>query len=787
MEKPMTNHRSSLLGIVLLSGHLASAEIRTVPTYENCSVYVTGSQIPAEHLVLRYRLAGSTDWTVGHALAVSLGDPMPRGSLFGLQPDTVYEVGVSDQAGGTVASASFTTWAENVPIATTIRLEQHESNGGPLLIDQGGTATGWIRYVAPPGFITDGGERDTEAVLIQNAAFVILEGLTVRGGARHGIRVANSHDVRISGCDISGFGRIGVQDFAKDGKYYDVKGGAINYDAGIYIDGSGRLTIERNWIHDPRGHANSWFYSHPAGPTAIFAKTNGETVVRWNDLVGSDTHRWNDVMEGYGNGKPDGAYNHDSDIYGNYLAYGNDDGIELDGPQCNVRFYGNMVQGVMCGISTAPNLRGPSWVYGNVVANLADERGLGSAAVKNGGGSTYSKGATYFYHNTFASQGSGISAVGFGSDADRGMFRAVSRNNIFALTSCGIQDRNMPEGNDYDHDLFALPWNLPGRMDTVRACEANGLQAGADLCDPAAGDYRPGAGSPGLGKAAPIPGLEFLGRDLGALPADGSRPVPWRPDGLRASPAEIRFHGLLSQVQAQTVDVHVTSATAQDFTIRMTAACDWLRVEPSSGTLQAGVPAVLRVSVTERAMAHGGSVPGAFIVRLGNGASVPVTVLADVATSALEIAAEAESLPGAADFTVQEAADASGGRYLEFVGAGKSLGPKGVDLAFDVPAEGSYAIAIRVRCPLPVPMHDSMYLGIDGATPEQCPISGGPSWQWVSRTGRNGVRLPLAAGKHTLRLVPREGIDLDAVRVTALPIPLYDRGAVLAVTTPPGQ
>jgi hypothetical protein len=766
---------------------MQSAELQAVPTYENCSIYLHGSQMPADRLAVRYRSSDSDIWISGHPLVVSSGDDTPRGSLFGLRAGSAYEVQCVEQSGAVVASAAFRTWSESVPIARTIRLDDLDSKGGPVLIDQGGTSDGWIRYIASPGFVTEGGNSDTEAILLQNVGFVMLEGLTVRGGARHGIRLLNSHDIRISNCDIAGFGRVGVQDLAKDGKYYDAKGGAINYDAGIYIDGSGRLTIERNWIHDPRNHANSWFFSHPAGPTAIWAKSTGETVVRWNDLVGSDTHRWNDVMEGYGNGKVEGAYNRDSDIYGNYLAFSNDDGIELDGGQCNVRFYGNMIQGVMCGISTAPNLRGPSWVYGNVVANLADERGLGSAAVKNGGGSTHSKGATYFYHNTFASQGSGISAVGFGSDKDRGLFRAVSRNNILALTSCGIQDRINPPGNDFDCDLFALPWNQPGMMDVAGAAEAHGLFVGAGMVDPARGDYRPAASSPATGAAVPIPGFAFMQHDIGALAADGSRPVPWRPEALQALPAELHFHGQLDQALLQPLEVRVQSATAQDFVIRQNTACDWLRVEPAAGSLQAGVPMVLRVSLTRQVMTHGGSVPGAFLVRLASGASVPVTVQADVATVQVDVAVEAESLPGAQDFTATEAADASGGRYLAFVGASKELGDKGVDVAFDLPEDGSYAIAFRVRCPLPVPMHDSMYVGFDGAKPEQCPVSGGPSWLWVNRTGRNGVRVPLTAGHHVMRLVPREAIDLDAVRITAIPIPLYERGAVLQAMVPPAQ
>ncbi|MBN8527233.1 MAG: right-handed parallel beta-helix repeat-containing protein, partial [Planctomycetes bacterium] len=489
MSKPSY---ASMLGFVLMAcawsvdGHAASQDasatkLQAIPTYENCSLYLNGSQAAPGGLGVRYRTAAGGAWQDGHPLVVSATDPVPRGSLFGLMAGTAYEAEILRPDGTRLAATTFSTWAEQVPIARSISLDAHESAGGPLLIEQGGTPEGWIRYIAPPGFVIDGGERDTEAVLLRNAAYVILDGLTVRGGVRHGIRLSQCHDVRISGCDISGFGRVGVQDVAKDGKYYDAKGAAINYDAGICIEDCGRLTIERNWIHDPRSHANSWFFSHPAGPTAMFTRATGEVVVRWNDFVGSDRHRWNDVMEGWGNSKREGAFNRDSDIHGNYLAFANDDAIELDGGQCNVRFYGNLIQGTMCGVSTAPNLRGPSWVIANVIANLADERGLGSAGIKNGGGSTHSAGTTFFYHNTFAGQGSGISAVGFGNDRDRGLFRAVGRNNLFAITGCGIQDPYMPEGTSYDGDVFAMPWSAPGLRVTARPCGPASVEAPAAL------------------------------------------------------------------------------------------------------------------------------------------------------------------------------------------------------------------------------------------------------------------------------------------------------------------
>jgi hypothetical protein len=774
---------SALLTVMLAP--LSAAELRTVPTFENCGLYLEHTTLTPEQIQVRYRESGTTAWLSGHALVVSANDAVPRGSLFALRAGTAYEVECRDTAGTVLANTTFSTWSEDVPIARTVNLAA--AGKFPLVISDSGTAAGWVRYVTEQPL--DGGEQAESAIVVQGAAFVILDGLTVRGGMRHGIRITNSHDVRIRDCDIAGFSRIGTQDLTKDGKYYTADGKPINNDAGVCIDNSGRTVVERTWIHDPRGHANSWYYSHPAGPNALFVHATGEIVVRWNDFPGSDRHRWNDVIEGWGNGKVDGGFNRDSDIYGNYLAFSNDDGIELDGGQCNVRYYGNVIQGSMCGISTAPNLRGPSWVFGNLVANLADERGLGAAGVKNGGGSTSSLGHTFFYHNTFFGAGNGIANVGYGNDSNRGMFRGTSRNNLFALTGDGLIDRYLPAGNTYDHDLFAQPWAAPGTNDVSGTVETHGVSAAAALTDPTNGDYRPTDNSPARGTGEAIPGFGFLqvdGRaDIGALPAGlVSRRLPWRPGYLDATPSEVHFRGLLADARAKplTVTISTTSISSpQTYTIRMASACDWLHVEPANGSIEPGKPLALSVSLDQRILEHRGSAVGAFLVHLASGASVPVTVSADVATSALRIAAEAETLTGAEGFVAASDAAASGGRYLTFANPGeaKELGAQRLTMPFTVAEDGWYAIALRLRCPRPIPNHDSLYLGIDDAKPEPSPIAGGTNWQWVDRTSPTGVRVHLTKGAHSLVLAPRETLDLDAVQVLDSPLPLSERGAAL--------
>ena len=81
------------------------------------------------------------------------------------------------------------------------------------------------------------------AVLIEDARYVILEGLTIRGGWRYAIQVRHSHFIRIINCDLAGWGRVGRQDFTQRGQYIDERGDVINYDGAVYVDSSGQVVV----------------------------------------------------------------------------------------------------------------------------------------------------------------------------------------------------------------------------------------------------------------------------------------------------------------------------------------------------------------------------------------------------------------------------------------------------------------------------------------------------------------------------------------------------------------
>lgn len=746
--------------------HAEAATLRAVPTFASCGLYLKGVASESEIVHPRYRKVGESTWREGLAFVYDARDKEYRGSVVGLAADTAYEAQVVNAGGAVLAAASFQTWSDNPPVAKTIDLAAVNPTGGAFTITESGTPEGWVRYTAAPGYVLKGGEGAQEALLLDKAQYILLDGLRIEGGTRHGIRLVNTASVRVRDCDISGFGRVGVQELGKDGKYYmpgDPK--AINYDAGVYLDLAYRTVIERCYIHDPRNHANSWLYSHPAGPTGIFVRAKGETVIRDNDLIGSNPHRWNDAIEGYGNGNADGGFSTDADISGNYLAFSNDDGIELDGGQCNVRFYGNKIEGGLCGISTAPNRRGPCYVFGNLVVNLGDERGVASAGVKNGGGKAIGRGRTFFFNNLFFHNGNGIAAVGFGSDPDRSHFLATTRNNILAVTATGVSLSGGLPGSDFNHDFFTTPAGLPGDMGERGAHEAQGSVGEPLWQNPLAGDFRPRAQSPVLRGGAAVAGFTPEGSTLqGPLGAgEGVGLLP-----ARDIPAEIdRLQLLLEAGRAPAATLTIRSRAKTDLPVRarLNRAFDWLRVTPQEATLPAGGTLTLEVSLRPDAVLPEGLTPGAVSLRLGAVGSIPVAVYARHDPAGFLRQYEAEALPGAQDFKTAEDAGASGGKCLQFAPEqARKVGSRKVVIEADLPAAGRYFLSYRVSCPLPLENHDSMFVVINGAEPKTVGVSPAERWHWVDYTGGT---LQLPKGPCRIELLPREEIRLDAVMLTS--------------------
>jgi hypothetical protein len=607
-------------------------ELEAVPTFECCSYYLKHDNAKAACKV-QYRESGAEKWQTTYQPIYDGEQKQFRGSIVSLKENTAYDLRCEitvDGEGRREISAKCKTWSSHPPVAETINIADVYKTGA-LTLERKGKADGWIRIIGDGKTIVDGGQNAPNALTLKECSHLILENLVVRGGAINAIELDNCREVFILNCDIAGYGRAGTQ--KEDGFFYTEAGGRINLDSGIRISKSSNFLIERCYIHDPRGRTNTWGgptwkSSHPNGPNALYVDGRGGGVVRYNDFIGSDNHRWNDGIEGKNNKGPVGSFYKDSDIYGNFIAFGNDDGTELDGAQMNVRYFQNKIEGFLCGISTAPNRAGPSYIFRNLIVNLGDERSKGGSAIKNGGGKTFSQGRSIFLHNTFVVNGHGIKGVGYGDDGipERARFIATSRNNILVCRSGCVDDQNKDERCDFDFDLMGNPKHPEsvGEFTAKDGAEKNAVFGLPKFVDQAHADFGLHETSRGIDKGTPLDNFSegFAGAapDMGALECGSGGMLPARPIALRADKYQLDF------AAGESMEVTLypgTVKTAETFEIRKNAAFDWLSVAPASGVLGGKTKLTVTADATKlkRALEK-----GAFIVKLGNGYSLPVSV-----------------------------------------------------------------------------------------------------------------------------------------------------------------
>ena len=193
-------------------------EFEVVPGYRVCSVNVNvgvpddESQFQSK---VRFRFKPTKTnqnplWQDGFPLVCVPGQRCARGTFVHLQENSEYqyEVAIKSPRGVRQFKGEFKTKSVDVPIAKTVVLGKENETLGPQTISQSGTHDGYIRYILAPGAAIDGENDKESAVFLSNVQYVILEGLTIRGGRRHGIQLDNCRSVQIINCDISGYGRI---------------------------------------------------------------------------------------------------------------------------------------------------------------------------------------------------------------------------------------------------------------------------------------------------------------------------------------------------------------------------------------------------------------------------------------------------------------------------------------------------------------------------------------------------------------------------------------------------
>jgi hypothetical protein len=433
--------RAGLDPALIFSATAASnREYRIVPLMESASITLY-NQTESASAEIQFRAQNDTQWQQGLALQWEPIQGALSGSIVYLTPNTQYEVKVSLRENGVLLSEehyNFTTLAESPPIdPDKIYYLSEIYQGGQLDLEAlgiEGNANGWAKIIGD-GTTVEPKLKDLSAIHIGSQNYVMLENITTNGGERYGIHGYKAHHIWIKGCNISNYGRVATE-YRNGRGYHSAKSSTpINYDSGIYLERSGVVVIEDCEIHTPAGKANSWEHGHPKGPNALqvwghhrYEAFRGQYIIRNNRFYGTPEHRFNDVIEGRGNRKREGGFGRDSAVYNNYFAYANDDLVEIDGGQANVLIYNNEMTQGYCGISTAPNMIGPSYVFHNYIHDLGDERGKEWTAIKMGGLLDSPAGITNVFENLIVTNRNGISASSVNGDRT---FWVNARNNIF--------------------------------------------------------------------------------------------------------------------------------------------------------------------------------------------------------------------------------------------------------------------------------------------------------------------------------------------------------------------
>lgn len=411
-----------------------------VPTYECAGVYWKAPE--AGTCRIAYREVKSKTWIQGFPLVYDGRDGEYRGSIIKLRPNTAYEIKLETQSDKT--GIKFITKNDQFSIGKTTIIPEGESDE-TIRITESGTADAYHLVTVPANKrsvlnMKNVGDNGIEI----DADFVIVRGVEIRNARVDGIRIkGNRHDIVIEQCYITFWGRLGGPR-----TYGNLEGGT---DSGIYAEeGTWNLTVQRNLIEDPRGASNDWETGHPTGPQGISViQSKGGNVIRYNDIVSTEDHGFNDAIGGGRNRSFEGNMNRDSDIYGNLIRSVWDDAIESEGGNMNVRIWGNYLHFFFNGVATASTSKGPVYMFRNVFgeSRRGQRNTLGGSMFKTGDVGEFKGGRRLIFHNT-ALQPYGTYNV-IGRDPN-----CVTRNNIFNVPgNLGPATENGP-GSDYDYDYF---------------------------------------------------------------------------------------------------------------------------------------------------------------------------------------------------------------------------------------------------------------------------------------------------------------------------------------------
>jgi hypothetical protein len=545
--------------LVPASSLVDAASAQTVPvavaTFESIGLTWRPAETSATRATtVRYRPAGRTEWREALPLWYDARNKLYRGSIVHLRPATEYEIELSVESRSRPETIRASTWREQFPIAETILLANETRR--TVEITRRGTPDGYILYTAKPGgqAVIDGRNSDDTNILIRDAAYVIVRGLTLKNGRKSAITLeGNTHDIVIEWNDISNWGRSTSEGWA-------MEDGAIISNWGEHdIE---RIIVQRNRIHHPRFDGTAWTEPrndipqtdegwHAEGALAIgFHDSKGNHVIRYNEVYSSPDRMYGDCIGAGTNQSDIGFPNRDSDIYGNRVEHCWDDAIETEGANINVRVWGNYTNYALTHYAGRISASGPLYLWRNVAGSSRhspfgswddDMRGMFfKAGVVNRDGQVLGGGAEFVFHNTILQPRLGglRYPIGVGEGIRGSLVNQVTRNNIldaYRPEAHSIRDSEsqktagMLPSNNFDYDLYS------GQVRSASWLEVNGISNRPSYNPTPEFDEASGGGvftldksSPGYDAGVRIPNFNDVfhgnGPDVGAHEA-GSPPM----------------------------------------------------------------------------------------------------------------------------------------------------------------------------------------------------------------------------------------------------------------------
>lgn len=421
----MANIRSVFIfSLVVFCGYLGVAQNQTMPgdvsspypTIQNLAVewYIEGDDNQNGLVTMRFRKKGSGKWMEGMPLrrvpaGKNIGftwENKHSGSIFGLEPDTEYEIALSltDTDGGN---------AEKSLIARTRPVPRIDDSAEIIEIVPGDYDTLKTKSGAedhPVVYRCKNGIATFKYIDLKNNEWVFIQNLHIKNLSKNGIGIQlnGARNCVVSGCTIDAV--YGIVAYLP---------GAINcYFSDNVITGTSEWTPEAMGAHGK----NIGEGIEITGPGNVICYNK---VTGFRDCISTmeDQHVFDQTC---------------IDIYNNDIYSGADDGIEADFCFANCRIYNNRLTNCYVGLSSQPGLGGPTYFMRNAMYNIVH------AAFKL---HRFSQGDVIL-HNTVIKVGAGLSG-------NTPMDYAYFRNNLaIGGPTGGVNWGDYGAGNPYAADII---------------------------------------------------------------------------------------------------------------------------------------------------------------------------------------------------------------------------------------------------------------------------------------------------------------------------------------------